>query len=149
MILDSIENLHKYAALNPYIDKIVAFINDNDIFDMPTGRVEIDGINCFANFDTAHGKTKNQALLESHNGMVDIQLVCHDSELIGWSQRSSLPNAEYNAEKDITFYGRAKPEQYINLKHGQFLMFFPGDAHAPCISERESYRKIIFKLRNV
>lgn len=72
MILDSIENLHKYAALNPYIEKIVAFINDNDIFDMPVGRVEIDASNCFANFDIAHGKTKHEAILEAHNEMVDI-----------------------------------------------------------------------------
>ena len=63
MILDKIENLRLYAGVNPYINKVADFLDSHDLYEMPAGRVYIDGDGCFANFDTAHGKTADDAVI--------------------------------------------------------------------------------------
>lgn len=146
MILDKIENLHLYAGVNPYINKVVEFIGTTNLDEMPQGRVELCGADCFANFDVAHGKNKEQALLETHDKMIDIQLILDNTELIGWRHRSTMPEVDYSPENDISFYPSEHPHQYITLCPDYFLIFFPDDAHAPCISDKEIYRKVIFKL---
>ena len=52
MILDKIENLRLYAGVNPYINKVADFLDSHDLYEMPAGRVYIDGDGCFANFDS-------------------------------------------------------------------------------------------------
>ena len=147
MILDKTENLHLYAGVSPYIYNVVEFIASHDLLTMPTGRVEICGDDLFANFDTAHGKPQEEAVMESHNRMADIQLILDNEETVGWAPRKDLPSTLYDEERDISFYPGCAPQEYVKLRPGTFLLFLPDDAHAPCISERESYRKVIFKMR--
>lgn len=147
MILDRLENLRCYAALFPYLDKVADFISAHDLASLPVGRVEIDGSDCYANVDIAHGKTREEAVMETHDRMIDVQLVIGNHEEIGWSHRSQLSKAHYNAERDFTLYPGQMPSQYVTLHEGEFAIFTPTDAHAPCISHREEYRKVIFKMR--
>ena len=42
MILDTLDNLHKYVALNPRIQRVVDFIRENDLKAVPVGKVRID-----------------------------------------------------------------------------------------------------------
>ena len=74
MILDTLDNLHKYVALNPRIQKVVDFIRENDLKAVPQGKVKIDGDDVFGNFQTLKGKTREEAKLETHNVMLDIQV---------------------------------------------------------------------------
>lgn len=147
MILDKIENLNNYASLNPYIYKVVEFLADNDWRNMPPGRVYINGEDVFANFDIARGRTFEEAVIETHNRMVDIQLILDGEEQVGWSPRSELQPVEYNSEGDYSLYHGQKPQQYLTLRQGQFMLFLPEDGHAPCITPQKEYRKIIFKLK--
>lgn len=147
MILDKIENLNCYASLNPYINKVVEYLNNSDWMNMPSGRVYIEGKELFANFDIAHGRNIDEAVLETHNRMIDIQLIIDGEELVGWCPRSELEPVEYNAEGDFSLYPGQKPQQYLTLKKGQFMLFLPEDGHAPCITPQKEYRKIIFKLK--
>ena len=40
MIIDTIDNLEKYAALNPLFPKVVEFLKTNDLSKMPDGKHE-------------------------------------------------------------------------------------------------------------
>ena len=90
-------------------------------------------------------KTKEEAVLETHRKMIDIQIPLSCTEVMGYTPREDLDEQPYNAEKDITFY-EGMAQQYVAVKPGMFAIFFPQDGHAPCISE-EPVRKAIFKIK--
>lgn len=146
MILDKIENLSLYAGVNPWISTVVDFINTHDINTIPAGKLPIHGDELFANFCVAKGKTADEAVIESHNKMIDIQIVLEGEEQIGWTPRDILPQVEYNDEKDCSLYPGVASQQYVTIRPGYFALFLPQDGHAPCVSQQESYRKVIFKL---
>ena len=54
--------------------------------------------------------------------------------------RTDLPEAAYNAEKDITFY-EGLATDYLTVKPGMFAIFFPEDAHAPGVTP-DGVRKV-------
>ena len=146
MIIDTLANLGKYVALNPLFQDVVDYINNNDLASMPTGKVLIKGNELYANFTVAKGKTKAEAKLESHDVMIDIQIPFNVPESMGYTPRTDLDEQPYNAEKDITFYD-GLAQQYITVHPGMFVLFFPQDAHAPCVSEASEIRKVIFKVK--
>ena len=82
------------------------------------------------NFSQTNPKTKEEAKLETHNRFIDIQIPLSGVEVMGYTPREDLPEAEYNADKDISFY-HGLAESYIPVKPGMFVIFFPQDAHAP------------------
>lgn len=145
MIIDTIDNLGKYAALNPLFGKVAEYISQNDLLALEAGKYEIEGKDLFLNRNLSRGKTKGEARIESHNLMIDIQIPLNVPEAMGYTPRKELPEAEYNEVKDITFYpGLAK--EYVTIYPGQFVIFFPQDGHAPCVSEVE-IEKAIFKVK--
>ena len=73
MIIDKIENLRLYANLNPYFPQIIEFLKNTDLNSLENGKHEIDGKNCFVNIMDTKGKTKEEATMETHVNMLDIQ----------------------------------------------------------------------------
>ena len=68
----------------------------------------------------------------------------HGDYRMGYTAREDLPEADYDADKDISFYpGLA--ESYIPVKPGMFAIFFPQDAHAPGVSP-DGVKKVIVKV---
>lgn len=63
---------------------------------------------------------------------------------MGYTPRADLPEAAYDAEKDISFYEGAATD-YLTVKPGMFVIFFPEDAHAPGVTP-EKVRKVIVKV---
>lgn len=146
MIIDTIENLNKYASVNPLFNKVVDFIKDTDLSKHPQGKVELSGKDLIANFTIAKGKTPTEAKIETHNKMIDIQIPLSYPETMGYTPRKDLEPQTYNEEKDITFY-EGLAQQYITITPGMFVIFFPEDGHAPCVSSEESIQKVIFKIK--
>ena len=146
MILDTLENIGKYANLNPLFPKVVEYLQTTDFVNHEAGRVNIEGNKLFVNHSVAKGKAVDEARMETHNSMIDIQIPLSCPEVMGYSPRQHLSEAEYNAAKDITFYPD-RPEQFITVHPGEFAIFFPQDGHAPCISPVPEYKKLIFKVK--
>lgn len=146
MILDTLENFGKYISLNPLFPQVWEYLQNTDLEAHEPGRVNIDGNKLFANHNITHGKAVDEARIETHNSMIDIQIPLSCPEVMGYTPRQNLPEAEYDVKKDITFYpGLA--EQYITVHPGEFVIFFPQDGHAPCVSPIPEYKKVIFKVK--
>jgi YhcH/YjgK/YiaL family protein len=146
MIIDSLENISFYASLNPLFEKAVDFIKQNNLESLQHGIIKIDGDDLFVNVSLAKGKTADDAKLETHNKMIDIQIPLSAPETMGYTPRKDLPEAEYNEAKDISFYeGRA--QEYVTVYPGMFAIFFPQDGHAPCITPETEIKKLIFKVK--
>jgi YhcH/YjgK/YiaL family protein len=147
MIIDTIENLGKYVALNPLFADVIEFLKNNDLRTMEEGKYPIKDKNLFLSVQVAKQRTKESAFIETHIEMVDIQIPISCAETYGYSPLCDLPEFEYDAELDMTKYGDTKPQTYVTIKPGQFVIFFPQDGHAPCIIDEPEIKKVIFKVK--
>ena len=147
MIVDTIENLGKYVALNPLFADVVEFLKNHDLQSMEPGKYPIKDKDLFMNLQVAQQRTKDTAFLETHIEMIDIQIPITCAETFGYTPLCDLPAFEYNAEKDITKYGDTKPQTFVTVNPGQFAIFFPQDGHMPCIIDEPEIKKAIFKVK--
>ena len=147
MIIDSIDNLGKYVAMNPLFADVVDFLKSHDLQTLEAGKYPIKDKDLFLNLQMAKGRSQEAAVLETHIEMIDIQIPISGEETFGYTPLQDLPSFEYNAEKDITKYGETKAQTYVTLKPGQIAIFFPQDGHAPCITDDPEIKKAIFKIK--
>lgn len=147
MIIDKLENLKKYESVNPLFAKVVEFLQQNDLDKLEAGKHEIVGKDLFVNIQMAKGKTPDEAVIETHDKMIDIQIPLSAAETFGYTQRDQLPQAEYNAEKDITKIPNLAADSYVTCQPGMMAIFFPQDGHAPCIAGVSEIKKAIFKVK--
>ena len=148
MIIDTIQNAHKYFSVHPLIEKAFAFINETDLANDADEKSDIsEGLKAI--FSNAPGKPKEVSLqkFECHNKNIDIQLCINGRETIGWKPRQKCvsPNGEYNDEKDVLFFNDS-PEMFFQLTNGQFAIFFPEDVHAPMIGDAD-IKKLVIKVK--
>lgn len=146
MVLDSLSNSEKYEGLHPAFKQAFNFIKSTDFSKLEPGKIELNGKELFVNFAEITGKTADVAKMETHNDYIDIQVPFTSAETMGWIPACDLkePMAAYDAEKDLTFF-HDKATAFVNVKPGQFAIFFPEDGHQPGIGEGV-YRKIIVKV---
>ena len=148
MIIDTIQNAHKYFSVHPLFAIAFAYIQQTDLTNAEAGKSDIaEGLKAI--ISNGPGKTKEASLakFECHNKNIDIQLCISGAETIGWKPREKCisPNEGYNEEKDVQFYSDA-PDTFFQLTDGQFAIFFPEDVHAPMIGEAE-IKKLVIKVR--
>ena len=68
-------------------------------------------------------------------------------ETMGWTPMSGLgiPDIAYHPDTDCGLYTQ-EAKEYFKVRLGQFVLFFPEDAHAPVIGEGRQ-RKLVGKIR--
>lgn len=147
MIIDTLDNLAKYETVNPLFKQVADFISQHSLETLEPGKYAIDGQNLFVNIQTAKGRTPDEAVIETHRKMIDIQIPLDGPETYGYTPLSHLPEAPYNEEKDITKYADLIAESYVDCQPGMFAVFFPQDGHAPCITLAPEIKKAIFKVK--
>ena len=145
MVLDNLKNLRRYEALNPLFGKAFDFIEQTDLNTLEPGKIVLVEDELFVNVMQVPAKTKEEAKLETHNEYIDIQVPISDGEVMGYTQRTDLPEAEYDAAVDMTLY-EGLATDYITVKPGMFTLFFPEDGHAPAITPT-GLKKIIIKVK--
>ena len=70
MVIDKIENLEKYASLNPLFSQAIEFLKSTDLNAHEIGKVKLQGDDLVVNFAQARSKTKEEAKLETHNRFI-------------------------------------------------------------------------------
>lgn len=149
MIADSIQNSSLYPfgpAWEAAFELLETLTPDSE-----TGKRLIQGNDLFANVDCYKTRFPADARLEAHRKYVDIQVLLSGEEIIEFFPRNGLTVSEpYKPERDVEFYGNpAKEHARVILKPGQFVVFFPEDAHMPCImtgTSPEPVKKVVFKI---
>jgi YhcH/YjgK/YiaL family protein len=148
MVVDTLNNAHKYYDLHPSFAKAFEFLNINDLVNLAEGVTETpEGLKVIVN--TAIGKTEELSLskFECHDKNIDIQVCVKGLETYGWKPREKcvITNGDYNPDKDVRFFNDA-PDMFFQLTNGQFAVFFPEDVHAPMIGEGE-IKKVVIKVK--
>lgn len=147
MVVDTIDNLKNYVAMNPLFADVIDFLRHNSLEKLQEGKHSIKGDDLFVNIQRKEGKTQDDAVLEYHRKMIDIQIPLNATETFGYTPVSDLPAADFNEEKDIAKLPGIKAQTYVSVKPGQMAIFFPQDGHAPCICPEKNLLKAIFKIK--
>ena len=145
MVFDSLQNFDKYLGLNPHFKVVAEYIRDNDLDSLKPGKHEITE-DVFVISETVEGKSKSDALLESHRNFIDVQLCRNTVDNMGWTSIKACTDVKEDiVERDLIFYNN-KVQKHIAVGPDNFVIFFPWDGHAPNIGEG-SLQKIVFKVR--
>ncbi|MBE6290848.1 MAG: DUF386 domain-containing protein [Bacteroidales bacterium] len=145
MVIDNLKNLRDYASLNPLFAQAIDYIENTDLKALAPGKIVLVENELIVNVNEIGPKTKEQAKLETHNEYIDIQIPLTGVEQMGYTQRTDLPEAEYDVVKDLTLY-EGLADDYLTVKPGMFTLFFPSDGHAPGITPT-GLKKIIVKVK--
>jgi YhcH/YjgK/YiaL family protein len=144
MILDVLENAHRYTVMHKGFAKAMEFLLRPDLTDLPVGEYAIDGKRAYAMVSRDMGRKKEEALLETHEKYIDIQLILEGTDDIGWKPKSlcKQPSAAYDNQSDLQFFTDT-PDTWLSIKSGAFAIFFPEDAHMPLISSGQIHKVVV------
>ncbi len=130
-------------------DKAFEFLKTNDLEKLSTGRYELDADNLFVNVDEYVTKDEEDARFEAHKKYADIQYLVFGEEKMGISPlKNTTEIFPYDSLKDISFF-TAKQNNYRIASPATFFIFFPEDAHRPCVKtdKNSKVRKVVVKVR--
>ena len=148
MVLDHIKNIGNYKFLGSDISRALEIISSTNFDEKEDITYEIDGFD-FRYFISSYETQEVNDTPEAHRKFIDIQYMITGSERMAVGQLDDMTEeVEANPQGDIWFY--RGPTDDITVKEGMFAIFFPNDAHAPCIHPQEGanhVRKCVFKVR--
>jgi len=150
MILDTLPNLARYAALHPLFPEAVRFLRQPNLAALPDGRVELlDGKRLFANIAACETEPFDAGFLEGHQTYIDIQVILEGRETLGWAPFENQTVATpYDPPRDIAFFhGPSRP---VRFHAGEFLILWPSDLHLPqrhYADTAERVRKAVVKIK--
>ena len=147
MILDTLDRLEIYGFISPLMGKVVEFFRNTDLASLEPGRIVLQGDDLFVNVNRQGVQTREEAPIEAHREYIDIQVPISCDEEMGFVSAPFLPasSVAYSAEKDVAFYP-GLCDTYLNVKKSMFVVFFPGEGHAPAIT-KDGILKLIVKIR--
>jgi YhcH/YjgK/YiaL family protein len=147
MIKDHINNAHRYDDMHPNFRSVLEILQSLNLDALQPGHIELDGKYVYININTTNGQSKELARLEAHRQYIDIQMPLSGKETFGVKATNEClnPMGEFDSERDIVFYNDS-PTEYFTLDKGEFIIFFPDDAHAPCIDTDENHMKLVVKI---
>jgi biofilm protein TabA len=152
MIYSSI-NSDFYKDFYPeVIKKALAFLKETDFSQYENGKFFPEEGNDDQFFMVKHMTTKQvaDAKPETHAKYLDIQFLFKGKERMGivMADGSQTVMEDKLEEKDVIFYKDIQDETFINMKEGDFCIFFPSDLHRPgCERDGQSdITKVLYKI---
>ncbi|HEX3357126.1 MAG TPA: YhcH/YjgK/YiaL family protein [Tepidisphaeraceae bacterium] len=131
MILDTLQNQHLYRSLPRFdlaFDALLGGISNRE-----DGVYELAGPNIRAIVQRYPTRPLEKCTWEAHRKFIDIQYIDAGVERMGWSLLNQLKSrATYDEAKDVEFFD-GDIGQFVNVAAGMFTVFFPTDAHKPCV----------------
>ena len=85
MVVDRLENIEKYASLNPLFAQAIEFLKSHDLNALEVGKTELKGKDLLVNVAQTKPKTKEDAKLETHKDFIDIQIPLSGTEIMGYT----------------------------------------------------------------
>lgn len=148
MFIGKLEESEKAEGLHPSFKEVFHYIRSHDLSTTPPCRIILQEGNIWIDTATPDLRESNQAELEVHRVYTDIQVVLEGEETYGWEAARELKTEHipYDLGRDISFYSD-RPRFYFTLRPGEFVVFSPEDAHAPCIGHGK-IKKLVAKIRN-
>lgn len=144
MIIDEMIHLNRYAGLSGRFARAARFLRETDLNALPCGRVEIDGDYVYGIL-SENMTEAGERPYEAHARYADIQVILQGSErfVLGLDPRLEA----LDTSRDFRGCQSDHPIPFT-LTPGQFVIFLPGEAHAPggAAGEPGLCRKLVVKV---
>lgn len=138
-------NSEKFVKAFEYLEKVLqAGTEENKrLLSLPLDAFEKEDLNSsnFALEQIYNSKERARCFFESHKQYIDVQFILDGEEIIEVVDVNNLQiNFKYNEEIDLIKYKDTSSASQIKLRKGDVAVFFPEDAHMPCLQMDESVK---------
>ena len=149
MIYSSLKAKDAQCAWPEAFQKAFAFLKNADLEHMEPGRYEIDGDDIYAMIQLQTTAAPEKKKAESHYKYIDIQYLIRGKEVQGYAPLPDGGVCEEYPERDVMYYSEVEAEHFIELKPGDFTVYFTNDIHRPnCMAgESMDIKKVVLKIR--
>jgi len=147
MILDTISKLDNYISCHSQFTDVISFLQNTNIQELSNGKHSINNKGAFVSVNEYETKVESDCFIECHRAFIDVQIISKGEEIMGYCPISCCIKQPYDSIKDLQ-----KLEgilSYFNFTTEMFVVFFPQDAHMPCLrkgGEVSLVKKIVFKI---
>ena len=149
MIVDNIQNAHKYIVANPALRAAFEVLK-RMTEGTEAGRYEIDARN-YVNVFSYESNPRENEVFEDHRVYADIHFIILGEENIDVidAEQTALTEDRYQSE-DVALCRAESGYSILELHRGDFAVIFPGEAHRPGIAiddRKEDVKKAVAKIR--
>jgi biofilm protein TabA len=140
-------NNNKFNTAFEYLEKVIQSNTienkrllslDIDAFE----KVDLDSSN-FALEQVYSSKDRNKCFFESHKQYIDVQFILEGEEIIEVINTNELEvNFPFDKDMDLMKYNDTINASSIKLKKGDVIVFFPEDAHMPCLELKDKLKVV-------
>ncbi len=149
MIVDRLEWWEQYAEISTRLRSGLSYLAGLDTSAYNEKTVEIDGQDVYALFQTYETAGEQDRFYEAHREYIDIQYIASGNECFRVADVSAVNvTTPYTGDGDFELYGLVSGID-LHLGPGQFVVFFPHDAHVPKLQSGETsvIQKIVVKVK--
>lgn len=152
MIIDKIKNLHKYTKINPRLEIVVKWLEENDWRKQPEGITPIKEKEVFFVNRVMSSLNKENFVFELHQKYIDIHFAGDNTEKFIHLAKDHLTTAqqEYSDQTDVGFFKGDIlnfEDNIIKLKEDEFALFLADEAHGPRFdTTKDTVIKTIIKV---
>ena len=146
MLYDTLRHWEQYKDVHPGVAAGLAFLANTNVAALPDGRHDIcEGV--FANIMRYETKAENTTP-ERHEQYADLFYLLEGEEVVGYCPVEEL-GQEVTANPDGDIWIHEGKTVQLPLGRNRFMVFFPGDGHAPSIGPNgpAPARKCVVKVK--
>lgn len=152
MIVGKLKDAADYRGIHPMLDKALDYLNDEFLNTVGTESTHMEGQDLYATLNLFETLPDDALFFEAHRNYLDIHVPLSGEERMDIAYTPDLcpDDAVSKPENDFYAFSDKDPEhQSIVLRHGDFLVAFPSDAHRVKgqVSGPSDVRKVVFKIK--
>ena len=142
MIAGRLEQCDRYADLHPDLAAgLDAIKNLNRAAEVGEYRINDRATLIVSSYETTLGRPNKY---EAHRKMIDIQYAVTGQERVDWSPLKGMTLQDvYDESRDRAFWVNPSQKTSVTIGQGVFAVFFPEDAHRPCLPSIAGAEKIL------
>lgn len=147
MIKDTLQNRLLYHGVHAGISTALEYLATTDFTDIAPGRYPVDGDRIYASVESYNTRLLETSSWEAHRSYIDVQYIIAGTEIMGCAPLDSLEvTVPYDTVKDAMRL--AGDGDFLTVPAGTFAVFFPHDAHMPCLAVEAPapVRKVVVKV---
>lgn len=148
MIMDVLQQSKRYSGIHPKLGEALDYLRTQPLASMEPGKYDIQGEDMFLLLQSYDTRPAEEGFWEAHRIYTDVQYMVRGAEKMGYAHVDSLTLVEDRlADNDYAVFTGQGNE--VTVREGEFVVFFPHDAHMPCLAagEPERIRKAVIKVR--
>lgn len=151
MLFGNVHHLQDVAAWLPApLQTALEHLSKTDFGALPAGNYDLQGKDIYVQVIDMTTKKFSETKPEVHRKYIDVQFLWSGCERIGVADDTGKNKVgeDLLGARDLLFYEGMENESTLEMRPGNFAVFFPADAHRPgCqVDGPQAIRKVVIKV---